>query len=72
LNEISGYQKIEIVNEYSDKVVNQMTALYKSQTDDSEEQIKQNIKDHNRLRDSIATKLQQNNPAGSRAIEGAP
>jgi hypothetical protein len=63
------YSLVELIlNEYSDKVVNQMTALYKSQTDDSEEQIKQNIKDHNRLRDSIATKLQQNNPAVSRAI----
>ena len=52
-----------ILNEYSDKIINQMVAIYKPQTTDSEEQIKKNIKDHNRLRDSIEAKLKQNNPA---------
>lgn len=52
-----------LLNEYSDRTINQMIAVYKPQTTDNEEQIKKNIKDHNRLRDSIEAKLKQNNPA---------
>lgn len=57
-----------LLNEYSDALINKMYAIYKDQTDDSEDQIKQNIKDYDRYKDAVGVKLQQNNPAVQRAV----
>jgi hypothetical protein len=57
-----------LLNEYSDALINKMYAIYKDQTDDTEDQIKQNIKDYDRYKDAVGTKLQQNNPAVQRAV----
>lgn len=57
-----------LLNEYSDALINKMYAVYKDQTDDSEDQIKQNIKDYDRYKDAVGVKLQQNNPAVQRAV----
>jgi hypothetical protein len=63
------YSLVELLlNEYSDALINKMYAVYKDQTDDSEDQIKQNIKDYDRYKDAVSTKLQQNNPAVQRAV----
>jgi hypothetical protein len=45
-----------------------MYDVYKTQTDDNEDQIKQNIKDYDRYKDSVGAKLQGNNPAVLRAV----
>lgn len=57
-----------LLNEYSDKLINRMYDVYKTQTDDNEDQIKQNIKDYDRYKDSVGAKLQGNNPAVLRAV----
>lgn len=54
--------KEHILQEYSDKLINQMVALYKSQTEESEDQIKANIKRFEQLTNSIAKKLADKNP----------
>ena len=54
--------KEHILQEYSDKLINQMVNLYKSQTEDSEDQIKANIKRFEQLTNSIAKKLADKNP----------
>jgi hypothetical protein len=51
-----------LLNEYTDKTINQMAALYKPQTNDSEDQIKRNIVRYGELIPSVETKLRQNNP----------
>jgi len=53
---------LSLLKEYSDKTINGMIQIYKPQTQDSEEQIKTNIKRFQQLTDSIAKKLQDNNP----------
>ena len=50
------------LNEYSDKLINSMVALYKPQTQDSEDQIKQHIKRFEQLAGALASKVQQQNP----------
>jgi hypothetical protein len=57
-----------LLNEYSDKLINRMYDIYKTQTEDNEDQIKQNIKDYDRFKDAVGSKLQQNNPAVLRAV----
>lgn len=56
------------LNEYSDKLMSQMVALYQPQTEDSEDQIKANINRFEQIRNSIAKKLKDNNPIISRVI----
>jgi len=52
----------KILQEYTDKVINQMVALYQPQTEDPEEQIKANIKRFEQLTGAIAKKLADQNP----------
>ena len=42
-----------LLNEYTDKTINQMAALYKPQTNDSEDQIKRNIVRYGELIPSV-------------------
>lgn len=51
-----------LLKEYSDKTIKSMVELYKTQTQDSEEQIKSNIKRFQQLTDSIGKKLKDKNP----------
>jgi hypothetical protein len=57
-----------LLNEYSDKLINQMVVLYKPQTGDSEEQIKQNIKRFEQLANSISSKLKADNELVKQAV----
>ena len=51
-----------LLKEYSEKLILQMINIYKSQTQDSEDQIKSNIKRFEQLTNSIAKKLADKNP----------
>lgn len=57
-----------ILNEYSDKLINQMVALYQPQTKDTEDQIIANVKRFEQLTNSIAKKLADNNALMNAAI----
>lgn len=51
-----------LLKEYSEKLILQMINIYKSQTQDSEDQVKSNIKRFEQLTNSIAKKLADKNP----------
>ena len=63
------YSLVELLlNEYTDKTINQMVALYKPQTTDSDTQIKRNIVRYGELIPSVESKLKQNNPIVTKVV----
>jgi len=63
------YSLVELLlNEYTDKTINQMVALYKPQTTDSNDQIKRNIVRYGELIPSVEAKLKQNNPIVTKVV----